>query len=150
MHDGVCTCSHDGSKHSWEEPTVCSIIGCKCIKFELASIYSPVVSRIDEYMKDFEKIIDKMKWVLQHWKWFRNYNNKSLVFEWWEYVNHWNRKTSLTDEMLKKLDEPETITRAKRYWVEKDHEKYGPFIPSVEEEKIFKQYSIEQFIVEHK
>ena len=145
-----CVCGHEGSQHAWDDPQVCSIIGCKCIKFEEASIYSPVVSRIDEYMKDFEKIIDKMNWVLEHWKFFRNYSNKELVFAWFQYVNQWDTRMPLTKEQYKKLDEPESITRSRRYWVEKDPNKYGPFIPNIEEEKIFKQYAITQFIIEHK
>ena len=108
------------------------------------------MSNIDKYMLEFEKIRDRMRWVLEHWKWFRNYTNKDLVFGWWEFVNHWNRKTSLTDELYKKLDEPESITRARTWLVEHNPKLYEPFIPSYEEQKIFKQYAIEEWIVANK
>ena len=101
-------------------------------------------------MLEFEKIRDRMRWVLEHWKWFRNYTNKDLVFGWWEYVNHWNKHTTLSDEQYKKLDEPESITRARRWLVEHNPELYAPFMPNYEEQKIFKQYAITEWVVANK
>jgi len=146
----TCTCGHDGSKHAWIEPTVCKEIHCNCIKFVQVTEYTPLISNIDKYMIEFEKIRDRMRWVLEHWKWFRNYNNKDLVFGWWEYVNHWNKHTALPDEQYKKLDEPESITRARRWLVEHNPELYAPFIPNYEEQKIFKQYAITEWVVANK
>lgn len=95
-------------------------------------------------------MIDRMKWILTNLRFFRNLDNKNIVFAYWQYVDGWNRKTYMTDEQFKKLAEPESITRARRKWVEKDPEKYGRFDPTAEEQRIIKQFSLTEYFVMNK
>jgi hypothetical protein len=147
----VCRCGHEDEFHAFDEPTVCKDVNCKCVKYISATVEMPVISEIDKYMDQFQTMHDKMKWVLENWKWFRNYTNKDLIFAWYRFINNWNPKKSiLTDEIFKRLDDPETIRRSKQKVVESDYNKYGPYLPStIQEHKILKQYAIEQWIVEH-
>lgn len=92
-----------------------------------------------------------MKWVLTNLRFFRNYNNTELVFAWWKYVNHYDAfRMVLTRDQYFKLDLPESITRARREWVEHDKDKYGKFDPKAEEQTLLKQYAIEEAVVEFK
>ena len=148
----VCrTCGHGDNEHSFEEPCVCKLLSCYCVKFIQATAETPVFSEIDKYMEEFETIYDKMQWVLTNWKWFRNYTNKDLVIAWWKFVNGWDSKKQLLfDYIYKNLDEPESITRSRRKWVEKNPDLYGPYLPSnLQEHHILKQYAISEFMVEN-
>jgi len=147
----VCRCSHDAKLHSYEEPTVCSIISCRCVNFISAKVQQPVISYIDTTKQQFKTIKDKMRWILENFKWFRNYTNKDLVIAWWHFVNQVDlRKHILSKENYYKLDEPETVTRSRRLLVELNPELYGPFLGTYEEHKLMRQYGIEEFITEHK
>lgn len=117
---------------------------CACFKYE-APYTNPDV---DRYLGEIEKFVDKMQWVLLNLKYFRNYNNKELVFAWWRDVNHCDlSKIVVTRDVYFKLDLPESIVRAKREWVELDKAKYGPFDPTVEEQKKYKQMAFEEYFV---
>ena len=126
-------------------------VGCTCYNFEPDLPDFPQLNEIDRYMQQFDDINGKMKWVLENLKFFRNYNNTEVIFAWWKYINHYDAfRMVLTADLYFKLDLPESITRTKRIWVEKDMDKYGPFVPSVTEQKVYKQYAIEQYLWEFK
>lgn len=145
----VCICGHD--KHAWTDPTVCCDVKCQCTQFREASEERPVIVLSQKYFEQYEKIQDRMKWVLDNWRWFRNYTNKDLVIMWWKFINNWDSKKQLmNNHIYDKLDEPETITRVRRLLVEKNPELYGPFLPSIQEHKIIKQYGIMEFVIEQK
>lgn len=137
-------CDHDETAHDKEKNVCMGDITCPCWKFE----GYPTASEIDRYMAQIELQVDKMKWVLENLKYFRNYNNKELVIAWWRDINHIDlTKTLLTRDLFFKLDEPESITRAHRKCVEMDRQKYGEFEPTLTEQKSFKQFAIEEFMV---
>jgi len=99
-----------------------------------------------------DKLIDKMKYVLDNIKYFRNLSDKALAFQWWNHIEEWRwiNGESLNAEKLNHITEAGLITRARRALKEQNFEKYGPFIPNVEEEKILKQWQLEEFFVERK
>lgn len=138
-----CTACGGREEDHKEGVCVCTIT-CSCWKFE-----PPYTNPdVDRYLENIEKFVDKMQWVLLNLKYFRNYNNKELVFAWWRDINHVDvSKMTVSGELYFKLDEPETITRGKRYWVQQDKEKYGPFEPTVEEQKKYRQFAMEEFFV---
>src|SRR5690349_19603305 len=111
----VCRCGHEDKLHAFTEPTVCRDIDCKCQNFIPATCERPVIHLSDKYVEQYEKMRDKMKWVLENWRWFRNYTNKDIVIMWWKFVNGYDLyKQTMTNEIYKKLDEPESITRCRR------------------------------------
>lgn len=146
-------CNHPHISDEQNISNVCTSTNpmCMCSDFHPHLELFPKLSQIDMYMAQFEKMIDKMQWVLLNVQFFRNYNNKDIVFAWWQYVNHWNPKWQpLTMEVYKRLDQPESITRARRYWKQRDFDKYGPLSKEVAEQQSFKQFAIEEFLVMNK
>jgi len=141
----MTNCTICGGKEEDHKQGVCvCTITCTCWKFE-APYTNPDV---DRYLFQIEKFVDKMQWVLLNLKYFRNYNNQELLFAWWSTINHIDlTKHSLGKDDYFKLDSAESITRARRYWVELDKEKYGKFEPSVEEQQKYKQTAFEEFFV---
>jgi hypothetical protein len=92
-----------------------------------------------------------MQWVLQNWKWFRNYGNTELVFGWWKFVNGFNIYNEvLSTEKRKIIDAPEGITRTRRLLVEKNPNEFGPFDPTLAEEKAYKQMGIFEWVIGEK
>lgn len=150
------TCRNCGHYHLTDEigvgDNVCKTdTSCMCHNFEPNLPDFPVLNDIDRYMSQFKDMTEKMQWVLLNLKFFRNYNNTEVIFAWWKYINHYDAfRQVLTPDLYFKLDLPESITRTKRLWVEHDKDKYGEFIPTVTEQKIFKQYAIEEYIIEFK
>lgn len=141
----VCICGHSGDEHEWSEPQVCKNIDCHCTQFIPASPQSPVILDYMKYMERMETIIDKMQWMLANLRFFRNLSNKHIVFAWWQYVDGWDRRKPLTDELYTKLTEAESITRSRRYWVEQNPELYGRFIATAEEERVLKQIALTEY-----
>lgn len=146
----VCVCGHSGDDHAWSDPQVCNKLNCRCIQFIPASPDSPVILDYLKYMEKMETIVEKMNWVLTNLRFFRNLNNKEIVFAWWQYVDGWDRRKPLTNELYHKLTEPESITRARRKLVEQNKAQYGRFKPSAEEERILKQIALEEYFVTSK
>jgi hypothetical protein len=147
-YSGLCTCGHGGDKHTWNEsPQVCvGELSCKCRGFELATPDRPAISQIDKYIQSFETISDRVKWLLENIKYLRNLNNLGFVISYWELACG----IKFTEEQKRKMVDPEVIRRSKQKLVEHNPEKYGEFSPTVQEQKIIKQYSMEQWIIEAK
>ena len=109
-----CVCGHDGDKHAFTEPTVCSLVGCKCVVFREATPERPVYNLSEKYFEQYKTMEEKMRWILENWKWFRNYTNKDLVLMWWRFIDGWNpQKQLLNKSIYRSLDEPESITRVR-------------------------------------
>jgi len=140
----ICICGH--REHAWDEPTVCKSMGCHCIHFEAATADRPAQSQIDRYIASFETVSDRIKWLLENIKYLRNLNNLGFVISYWELVCG----IKFTDEQKRKMIDPEVIRRSKQKLVEHNQEKYGEFSPSFQEQKILKQYAMEEFILEIK
>ncbi len=106
---------------------------------------------MDKYVAEMKKMKDKMGWVLDNWKWFRNYGNTELVLGWWKFVNGFNIYNEvLSIDKRRAIDPPESITRARRLLVEKDFLRYGTFNPSLAEEKAYKQMGIFEWVIGEK
>lgn len=151
MTDGPCVCGHDGNNHAWSDPTVCKDMNCNCVGFIAATVNNPVNTPMDKYVADMKQMKDRMRWVLQNWKWFRNYDNTELVLAWWKFVNNFNIYNEvLSIQKRHGIDAPESITRARRLLVEQNKEEYGPFRASLIEEKAYKQMGIFEFVIMEK
>jgi len=151
MSSDVCRCGHAGHEHAWNDPTVCGDLDCRCVAFISATEEMPVITPMDKYIAEMTKIKDKMQWVLQNWKWFRNYGNTELVFGWWKFVNGFNIYNEvLSTEKRKIIDAPEGITRTRRLLVEKNPDEFGPFDPTLAEEKAYKQMGIFEWVIGEK
>lgn len=140
----ICICGH--REHAWEEPTVCKTLGCKCEHFDAATADKPAQSQIDKYIASFETVSDRISWLLENIKYLRNLNNLGFVISYWELVCG----IKFTEDQKRRMIDPEVIRRSKQKLVEKNPEKYGEFSPTVQEQKIIKQFSIEEWIVNSK
>jgi len=161
-----CSCGHPHSKHVQflykevnKKITYCQgndeIIKCSCTEFRQADPFSLLIANIDRYMIEMDTLGNKMQWVLLNLKFFRNYSDKYLPFAWWYYINHWDLwHEPLTPTIYSKLDDANDLARARRMWREKDRidgtELYLPFTPKVEEEHIYRQYSLEEYFIQRK
>ena len=137
-----CRCGH--TEHSWEEPTVCKDVNCKCIKYEPATDKYPTYTEIERYKDQFDQVSDRVKFLLKNIKYLRNLKNLGFVVAYWELMCG----LKFTEEQKKKMIDPEVIRRIKQKMVEKDPELYGNFSPTFEEQKEIKQYAITEWIVE--
>ena len=148
----TCTCNHAEYNHADNEPKVCKEWNCKCERFISNDDYGLLIEKHSKYARQMEKIIDKVGYVLENIKYFRNLNDKDLAFQWWNHIEEWRwvNGERLTNEKYMNLTEAGAITRARRALKEQNFEKYGPFIASIEEEKILKQWQLEEFFVERK
>ena len=141
-----CICGH--VNHAPTEPRVCiEEVYCQCPRYRPSDNYSPFLSDIDKYMKEFDEWEDKMRWVLNNLKFFRNYSNTELVIAWWQYIwPRWNPfEEFLTEQTFKAIcaeAKPEAITRARRLMVEPETENFQQFEPDKVEKKILKEYDI--------
>lgn len=161
----ICAnCGDPQSNHStfWDDAhttqlTCCTgkEYACKCTKFVAINPELPrYLQDIDSYMAKFEHIAERMKWVLENLKWFRNYSDKFVPFAWWYHINHWDCwHEPLTPTIFSKLDAADAITRARRIWREYDRKHntnmYLEFEPTITEQKQFKQLAIEEFVTQH-
>ena len=147
-----CTCRHSEENHADNEPKVCKENDCKCEHFIAENDYNLQIEKHSKYAKQMEKTIDQMAYVLDNIKYFRNLTDKQLAFQWWNHIEEWRwmNDEPLTISKFENLTEAGLLTRARRALKEQNKDRYGPFIPSIEDEKILKQWQLEEFFVERK
>ena len=144
----VCKCGHSGNDHLFSEGTeVCKIQGCWCMCFNEAIGDNSVFQAHQKYLEQMEKAEDKVRYLLSNIKFLRNKPNKDFVFAYWVFCDGliWNK--SMTQEVARRLTDPETIRRAKQKLVEKNPEAYGPNNEEYIEEKNAKQFGIMEYVI---
>lgn len=140
-----CRCGHEN--HDWETK-VCLSKGCYCIEFIPTTEENPVIFEHSKYISQMEKIEDKVRYILSNIKYSRNFPNKQFVFFYWQIANTLIINKSITQSIIHGLDDPESISRCKRKLVETNAEIYGPFEPTLIEEKEAKQTGIEMWCIQ--
>lgn len=147
-----CNCRHPHDMHADNDPKVCKEYSCNCEGYIAESDYNLVIERVAKYAREMEKLIDQMAYVLDNIKFMRNLSDKQLAFSWYEHIEEWRwtKGEPLTIKKFEHLTEAGLLTRARRALKEQNFDRYGPFIPNVEDEKILKQYQLEEFFVERK
>ncbi len=129
-------CGHSGEDHVFGVVTVCNAkIDCNCIEFLECINFNELPKDYQAYMRGFEKCTEKVRWVLDNVKFTRNMKNKWFI--------EWYRKYIEPDR------DHETISRMRRKLVEIDSTSYGPFEPSLIEQKVIKQYSMMEFVTQN-
>ncbi len=137
----TCTCGHDD--HSWEEPTVCKNINCKCIKYVQATETNIVLSKHVVYLQHFESVRNQIMWILDNIKYLRNSKNKDFVDFYFEYVKVYTPKGTEPRQ-----PDYETVRRAKQLLVAQMPDRFGPYDTNVIIEKDHKQIAMEEFVTQ--
>lgn len=138
----TCKCGHQD--HDWETQ-VCLSSGCWCMKFEQAIGDNSVIPNHIKYLEQYEKVEDKVKYILTNIPETRNLKNKDFVFFYWHLVSKLN---IISNEVIKSLDDPESIRRCRQLLVQHDIEKYGPTNQEHLTEKHKKENASYQFVME--
>lgn len=137
----VCICGHDD--HSWNEPTVCKNIDCKCIKYVEADEKNIVLSRHVIYIRQFESVQKQVAWLLENLKYLRNFKNKDFIDFYFSHIRVFSPRGSEPRE-----PDYETIRRTRQLLAARMPDTYGPFDPETISERNIKQYAIEEFVTQ--
>ena len=115
------------------------------MKFEQAIGDNSVIPNHIKYLKQYEKVEDKVKYILINIPETRNLKNKDFVFFYWHLVSKLN---IISNEVIKSLDDPESIRRCRQLLVQHDVDKYGPTNQEHLTEKHKKENATFQFVME--
>ena len=163
LTDDTCVCGHEGVAHLSRGERCCMLVNCKCMKFKRFE-KAMLQSEIDQAMVHFhemEKTIERVRWVFENLKFFRNYDEFDLGIAWGIHILKYNPYEEFMDKdiytRLKKWGKPASIGRAARRLreecVKKLHPnecKYCPFNPNLIEARIEKEYGLWQYFAENK
>lgn len=137
-----CICGHE---HDWETGICKHPSACYCIKYREASEYNPVVPVHQKYLEQLKKVEDKVKYILENIQETRNMKNKDFVFLYWHLVSKLN---IISNDVIKRLDDPESIRRCRQLLVQSNPDKYGETDLIFKEEKGQKQNATYQYVLE--
>ena len=138
----TCKCGH--SNHDWETQ-VCTYPGCWCMQYEELKDNQSVIPRHQKYLEQLEQVEDKVKYILENIPESRNLKNKDFVFLYWHFVSKLN---IISNDVIKTLDDPESIRRCRQLLVQHNREKYGPDNEELLKEKTMKENATYQFVLE--
>ena len=139
----VCKCGHE--KHDFETG-ICIYPGhCFCTEYREAVGDNSVIPRHQKYLEQYEKVDDKVKYILENIPETKEMLNKDFVFFYWLMVSKLN---IISNEIISKLDDPESIRRCRQLLVQHNREKYGPKNEEFLTEKNKKQDATYQFVME--
>jgi len=137
-----CKCGH--YNHDWESQ-VCLFPGCDCLQFDEAIGDNSVIPRHQRYLEQLEKVEDKVRYILENIPETRNMKNKDFVFFYWHMVSRLN---VISNEIISKLDDPESIRRCRQLLVQHNKEKYGETSQDFTDEKKLKENGTYQYVME--
>lgn len=137
-----CKCGHPN--HDWETE-VCLFPGCWCMKYEELKQNETIIPVYQRYLEQLEKVEDKVKYILENIPETRNMKNKDFVFLYWHLVSKLN---IISNEVIKRLDDPESIRRCRQLVVQHDYSKYGPINEEHQKEKNLKESATFSYVLE--
>ena len=138
----VCQCGH--SQHDWETG-VCIYPGCWCMEYAELKNEETVIQRSQKYLDQLEQVEDKVKYILENIPESRNLKNKDFVFLYWHLVSKLN---IISNDIIKRLDDPESIRRCRQLLVQHNKEKYGATNQEHLTEKVLKESGTYQYVME--
>lgn len=138
----VCKCGHD--KHDWETQ-VCVYPGCWCMQYEALKNNESVIPKHQRYLEQYEKVEDKVKYILENIPETKELKNKDFVFFYWHLVS---KLTMITNRTIKDLDDPESIRRCRQLLVQHNPERYGPKNQEHLTEKTLKESATYSYVLE--
>ena len=138
----TCQCGHE---HDWNTG-MCKYPGnCFCTEYKEVKEPQSVIPIHIKYLEQLEQVEDKVKYILVNIPESRNMKNKDFVFLYWNLVSKLN---IVSNEVIKTLDDPESIRRCRQLLVQHDREKYGPKSEQHLTEKHLKENATYQYIME--
>lgn len=138
----VCKCGH--KDHDWETG-VCKFQRCWCMKYEELKDNESVIPMFQKYLDELTKVEDKVKYILINIPETRNLKNKDFVFFYWHLVSRLN---IVNNDVIKSLDDPESIRRCRQLLVQHDADKYGPTNQEHLTEKALKESATFCYVLE--
>ena len=138
----VCECGHQ--QHDWETG-VCIYPGCLCMELREVKHNESVIPKHQLYLDQLKGVEDKVKYILENIPETRNLKNKDFVFLYWHLVSKLN---IVNNEVIKRLDDPESIRRCRQLLVQHNEEKYGPTNQEHLTEKALKENATYQYVLE--
>jgi len=128
-----------GENGAW----ICSDIHCFCRQIEELN---QIRESYKKYTESIQTIHDKIKWLLENIPAFRELENKQFIFAFWHYEHNFCPGMVLDMQTFVKLEDPETIRRAKQKIVENNPD-LGPTNDKLLIEKACKKGALEEWIV---
>jgi hypothetical protein len=142
----TCICGHD--KHDWETH-VCLDSSCFCIEFRLALGDGSIILDHVKYIRQIEKVSEKVKYILTNIKYSRNFPHKQFVFFYWRMADTLIlNKSVMTESLMNSLEDPENITRSRQKLARDFPELYGPFDLTLIEERELKQTAMTMWAIQ--
>jgi hypothetical protein len=142
----VCICGHDNHDR---ETDVCLEKRCMCIKYQLALGDGSVIHDHTKYIRQMEKVSDKVRYILSHVKFSRNFTHKQFVFFYWRMADTLIlNKSVFTESLMHSLEDPENITRTRQKLVKDFPELYAPFDMTLIEEREYKQTGVMMWAIQ--
>ena len=138
----TCKCGH--SNHDWETQ-VCVYPGCWCMQYQEVKNNESVIPKHQRYLEQYEKVEDKVKYILENIPETKEMLNKDFVFFYWHLVSKLN---IISNDVIKTLDDPESIRRCRQLLVQHNPEKYAPKNETFLTEKDKKYNATYQFVLE--
>lgn len=138
----TCKCGH--SAHDWETQ-VCTYPGCWCMQYEELKNNESVIPKHQRYLEQYQKVEDKVKYILENIPETKEMLNKDFVFFYWHMVS---KLTIISNNIISKLDDPESIRRCRQLLVQHNPEKYGPKNQEFLTEKHKKEDATYQYVLE--
>lgn len=138
----VCICGHN---HDWETG-ICTYPGnCLCDNYREAIKEDSVIPRHQKYLEQLKQVEDKVKYILVNIPESKNMKNKDFVFLYWHLVSKLN---IISNDIIKTLDDPESIRRARQLAVQHDPVKYGGDDINFINEKSLKESATFSYVLE--
>ena len=132
----TCQCGHEN--HAWTEPTVCRNLDCNCTEYREATVQHPIKFGWEKYVRAMDNMEMRLQWILDNLKMTRNYTNNEFIDFFIKTVK--TNKDGRTPAY-------ETIRRCRQKLVEANPDRYGPFDPTLIEERKYKQVGIESWVI---
>ena len=104
-----------------------------------------VIPRHQKYLEQYEKVDDKVKYILENIPESKEMKNKDFVFFYWHLVSKLN---IINNDIISRLDDPESIRRCRQLLVQHNPEKYGPKNQEHLTEKALKESATYSYVLE--
>ena len=104
-----------------------------------------VIPRHQRYLDQLIGVEAKVRYILENIPETKDLKNKDFVFFYWHLVSKLN---IISNEVIKKLDDPESIRRCRQLLVQHNPEKYDSSNQEHLTEKALKESATYQFVME--
>ena len=138
----TCICGHE---HDWETGICKHPSPCYCTQYREAVGDNSVIPNHRKYLEQLKKVEERVRYILENIPETRNMKNKDFVFLYYDLVS---KLSIITNDVIKRLDDPESIRRCKQLLAEENPDKYGGFNKDYLREKGLKENATYQYVLE--